>query len=500
MSPAYRTPEQRERWHKRTCARCGRFGFFAAVWPDGQVCRTCECRALRVQGRCPECGEHRLLPGLRPADAVAICTGCADFRPSYACSRCGQESQLRAGRLCLRCTLSDQLAALLDDGTGQVRPELVPLHRMLVEMKNPRTGLNWLDGRPPNVGAAAKLLRGLGNGDIELTHEAFHRLQPWRAAAHLRELLMSCGVLPLVDKQICSFERWLRTHLDGISVPDHEKIVRRFITWEVLPRLRNRAAHRPLTPSTRSFASDQVKLATRFLTWLADHERTLELCNQAGIDDWHASHSEHERRSLRGFLIWGMTSKLLRPLRLPAQLITRKAPLPEPERIALLGRLLSGHDLPLRPQVAGVIVLLYAQPLSRIVRLTVDDLTRDGDEALLRLGEPPSPVPAPVTDLLLAWIAQRDNMNTATNPNSRWLFPCRRAGQPMHPRSLGMLVIGLGVPTTTGRTSAIGHHVLTMPAPVVADAVGYHPVTTTKIATRAGTTWNRYAPGDHDRV
>lgn len=107
MSPAYRTPEQLERWHKRTCARCDRFGFFAAVWPDGPICRTCECRALRVDGRCPECGEHRILPCLRPADAVAICTGCtgcAGFRPSYACSRCGQESQLRAGRLCIRCT------------------------------------------------------------------------------------------------------------------------------------------------------------------------------------------------------------------------------------------------------------------------------------------------------------------------------------------------------------------------------------------------------------
>ncbi|MEV6908175.1 hypothetical protein [Amycolatopsis sp. NPDC051071] len=64
----------------------------------------------------------------------------------------------------------------------------------------------------------------------------------------------------------------------------------------------------------------------------------------------------------------------------------------------------------------------------------------------------------------------------------------------MHPRSLGPLLTGLGIPITTGRTAAIEHHVLTMPAPVVADALGYHPVTTAKIDTRAGTTWNRYAP------
>jgi hypothetical protein len=38
--------------------------------------------------------------------------------------------------------------------------------------------------------------------------------------------------------------------------------------------------------------------------------------------------------------------------RLRPRIITRKAPLPEPERIAMLGRLLSGHYLPLRSRVA----------------------------------------------------------------------------------------------------------------------------------------------------
>lgn len=123
MSPTSLTPEQLERWHKRTCARCDRFGYFAAVWPDGPVCRTCECRALRTRGRCPGCGEQRILPGLRPVDAAAICTSCAGFRLSYACSRCSHEDQLHARRLCTRCTLSNRLTSLLDDGTGQIRPE-----------------------------------------------------------------------------------------------------------------------------------------------------------------------------------------------------------------------------------------------------------------------------------------------------------------------------------------------------------------------------------------
>jgi hypothetical protein len=128
-----------------------------------------------------------------------------------------------------------------------------------------------------------------------------------------------------------------------------------------------------------------------------------------------------------------MASKLTRQLRLPTQTIRRNAPLPQRQRMDLLGRLLADPELPLRARVAGIIVLLYAQPVTRIVRLTVDDVIRDEDQVLLRLGEPPSPVPGPAADLLLGWIDNRDNMNTATNPTSNWLFPGRSAGQPIHP-------------------------------------------------------------------
>ena len=112
---------------------------------------------------------------------------------------------------------------------------------------------------------------------------------------------------------------------------------------------------------------------------------------------------------------------------MPATVIRQAAPLPEHERVGQLGRLLTGHDLPLWTRVAAAIVLFYAQPLCRVVRLTVD-VIHDGEQVLLRLGEPPCPVPGPIADLLLSWIDNRDYMNTATNPHSRWPFPGRRAG------------------------------------------------------------------------
>jgi hypothetical protein len=499
MSRPNVTDEQYERWYIVDCARCGRHRHKAASWPDGPVCRTCADQAVRARGTCPGCGQERALPGRRPGDGATICPTCAGFTQSFACSRCGFEGKLHGGRLCTRCTFGDRLTALLDDGAGRIRPELAPLAEYLLAMDDPRSGLAWLEMRKGRPGYADDLLRRLGRGEIELTHEAFHALQPWRAAAHLRELLMACGVLPAVDKQICSFERWLAGHLAGIGDPDHAQLIRRFTTWEVLPRLRNRAARKPITPASRRHAGDQVKHATAFLQWLSARGLTLVSCRQSDIDVWHAEHKEHARASVRAFLRWCAAARLTRRFRLPAAVTSQATPLSEQERVALLGRVLTSHDLPLRVRVAAAIVLLYAQPVSRIVRLTIDDVLHDGDQVLLRLGQPPSPVPAPVADLLHAWISNRDNMNTAANHDSRWLFPGRRAGQPLRPEPLAAQLTRLGIPTTPSRAAAIRQHVLDTPAPIVAEALGYHHGTTTRLTTQAGGAWNRYAPGDHSQ-
>jgi hypothetical protein len=46
----------------------------------------------------------------------------------------------------------------------------------------------------------------------------------------------------------------------------------------------------------------------------------------------------------------------------------------------------------------------------------------------------------------------------------------------------------------------IRQHVLDLPAPIVATALGYHHHnTTTRLAAEAGITWSNYAPGDHGK-
>ena len=245
------TAEQYQRWHIRDCARCGRRAAKAANWPDGPICRTCFAKATEVRGRCPGCSTDRLLPGRRP-DGTAVCRDCAGITRNFFCDRCSLEGYLQLGRLCRRCTMSDQLQRTLDDGSGQVHPPLLPLVQALVSMPQPKTGLAWLASAQVRA-----LLADLARGRIALTHEALREQPNWRTVAYLRDLLMSCGALPRVDKQLLHAETWLHHRLGERTGTEHFLLLRRFGLWHQVPSLRTRARARPLTPASRRFAAEQ---------------------------------------------------------------------------------------------------------------------------------------------------------------------------------------------------------------------------------------------------
>jgi hypothetical protein len=75
---------------------------------------------------------------------------------------------------------------------------------------------------------------------------------------------------------------------------------------------------------------------------------------------------------------------------------------------------------------------------------------------------------------------------------SPWLFPGRLPGQPVSYPTLREQVSSLRLPLRQARISALHQLVLDAPAPVIADALGFHQTTTTRQTAHAGGTWNRY--------
>jgi hypothetical protein len=67
------------------------------------------------------------------------------------------------------------------------------------------------------------------------------------------------------------------------------------------------------------------------------------------------------------------------------------------------------------------LMLLYAQPLARIVRLTADAIIRDDGRIYLWFGTPPAAVPEPLAAML--------EELAAAGAGTGWLFPGRNPRQ-----------------------------------------------------------------------
>ena len=144
-----------------------------------------------------------------------------------------------------------------------------------------------------------------------------------------------------------------------------------------------------------------------------------------------------------------------RPGRRPAWHCTRRsraAPITQHRRLELLGQVLTDDHGPLRSRVAACLMLLFAQPATRIVRLTIDDITRAADGGVfIRFGEPPTLVPESFATLLLQTTAQRDNLQTATNPVPAGCFPDAEAASRCTPApSVNSFVISASLPWPAG--------------------------------------------------
>jgi hypothetical protein len=112
---------------------------------------------------------------------------------------------------------------------------------------------------------------------------------------------MTCGVLPMADKQLLHAQTWLHHRLTALADSPRHQLLRQFGLWHQIPRLRRRAQTRPLTDASRRTAGEQFTQAERFLTWLDERDRNLNDCTQADIDAWHVQAAEHHKRALRPF-------------------------------------------------------------------------------------------------------------------------------------------------------------------------------------------------------
>ena len=312
--------------------------------------------------------------------------------------------------------------------------------------------------------SAAPILRELLTGVLPITHDTLDHAPSGHATEFLRAALVKHGALAERDEICHRFERWIITTTDPL--PDHpdRANLRRWATWTILRDLRGR---RQASPAASDHgARSHVRVARDFVAWLHQQQLTLATTGQHDVDRW-VTDGTTTRCQIRPFLRWSSKTKLTPPLDASVHHNDRQGTeLADSHRRRLITQLLTNPELELRTRVAGLLILLYGQPLARITRLRVADIHHDNDQTSITLGRDRLALPAPIDQLVRELAAAPQGSTLHDHTGDGWLFPGQLAGAPITPERLRRRLVQqlAPLPIRHGRHSAITGQLRQQPA------------------------------------
>ena len=471
------------------CAHCGANRPPTVRWAEGPVCDTCYTATLRRRGICNNCGQERRLVS-PPGPGSTMCCDCAGLAPlpAHICRLCGREDKCYERSLCDRCVLSRRSAELMAGSDGKVAPALRGVHDAIISSATPRKALNWL-----RQGAGAPILAAMAAGTMAMTHEALDAHPQTGAANYLRSMLVASGALEPRDEQLVGLEARNNRTVAEIERPEDRKIVAAFARWHVLRRLRRQAGRNATARTAIRHARIQVLGAVRLLDWLAANGLELKTATQGDIDRFLAT-GPPSCYDARHFVSWTAARKLSAKLEVVSRRPHPGVVLDGEQRWVILRRLLNDPDIDLADKISGSFVLLYAQPLSRIAVMTLDQITVTPTGVAVRFASTELTVPGRLGALLAAHMAtgRSRNVGIGAVPNS-WLFPGHLPGRPITASYLGQRLGAFGIDARAARRATQQQLAGEVPAVVLAEMLGVTITTAVAWVHAAGGDWANYA-------
>jgi hypothetical protein len=371
-------------------------------------------------------------------------------------------------------------------GAGTLPPGLQALRREIAGAEHAVTAMRW--AAKPSI---APVLSGLADGSIPLTHQALDGLPQRPARAHLRQTLVATGALPWRDEEMTRLEAFLHGLLDFQADPERRRLLHRYLIWHLAKRMRSRNNGKPATRQQALLTRRLARGAIAFLDWLDSAGLTMGTCQQADLDRWLASGQAVYREEAGRLIRWAHAARLT-SCYLPsaARWTGPSAILDGEDRWDIARRLL--HDGTLKPEdrLAGLLVLLYAQGVTALSRMTAGQVQASGDGTVrLQLGRVPVQLPEPAASIALAVAANRKGHATigAAGP-SPWLFPGGQPGQPISGARLTKRLDALGISPRQARSTALFQLAAEVPAAILARTLG--------VSTSVAVTWQRLSAGD----
>ncbi|MGB8383306.1 MAG: hypothetical protein WCG47_19000, partial [Dermatophilaceae bacterium] len=480
----------RDRATWRACGSCGQLAPVSARDAPTGASLCWRCYQPPVD-RCDRCGQvHPIRSRL---SGQAICQRC--YRGRWdTCHRCEDTTWCYRHQnqiLCLRGVLAAKLTTMLTGPHGDISAEWRPLHELLTQAPHPRTQLRWL-----RHSEAARLVRTLVQQGQPPTHEALDAAAGSRtgtaaAVEHLRALLVSVGTLQERDNYLARLQVRLNTLITQAH-PEDRTVLRRYATWQLIPRVR-RASQRGRHTASRAYgARSALGSATHFAAWLRDHDASLATATQAHLDLYLTRHPRQASR-VGPFLRWCRRHRFTHALDIPRIDYEPPRHRSTPRRDVLTSAL-TDDTWPIRERAAACLLLLYAQRPSTIVQLTTAARTTEDGTTFLTLGSVPIALPPRLAELVNALPENtRDGAAAAATTTEPWLFPGDRPGHHLDPTSLRLLLRRRGISPRPARNAALTDLASQVPVPALAKLLGLSTAAAEGWSITASNRWNGYS-------
>ena len=443
-------------------------------------CKACHVAVPRPRGTCVRCQRVGV-----PFDADGVCGPCRRWEHHH-CDTCPQRRPLvvdETGRRCHRCRLHEETTAL----AGNDPPDwLLNVITALNASKTAFSTREWLADSP-----GGRLLHAIVAGRVPLTHDDLDR-HTGRSVAHLRGMLIAAGALEPDNRWFERLEQHIVAATSTVSDTTDRHTINSWMRWHALPRIRRRADRGRSVAHSAGNLRRQLREIIEFTTGVHDVGRSLGECRQTDIDTWFAQPGT-AARDVRPFLVWAIERRHL-PGELEFPPTGARSPRNAVEyehRWDLARRLI--NDSTIRPddRVAGALVVLYAQPLTRIAGLTTDAVTTGPEGTAIRFDRFTIDLPEPFATLAQQ-LPIRRQAGAANLLPTNWLFPSRRPDRPIGADTLGQRLRRIGINARECRIAALNQLAGEIPPAVLANAIGINARTATQAVTINGGNWTRY--------
>jgi hypothetical protein len=321
-------------------------------------------------------------------------------------------------------------------------------------------------------------------GEIEISHEALDEHDAGQATAFLRSWLVAHGILEAREERPVRFERWAQQTLEAIGEHPDRAHLAAYARWELQPGFAHRERRGLARASSHRYVYGKLRIAVQLTVSLHRQGLALDQLRQAHVDAWLAG-VPARAVATRCFVEWmhkaGVTPRIT--VHRPAPR-TSTTPIDHATRLTQARHLLHDDSLELQIRIAGTLLLLYGQPVTRTVMLRRDHIGLHGTRVLLKLGDEPIELPPPLASLI-----RKQHARTT----GYWLFPGAKPGTHLGPERLRDRLHQLGIHASNARVGALIALAAAVPAPILAEMLGYHDDTTNHWRRTAAGDWARYA-------